>query len=95
MIGGIGGMGRSKVGEEGGEGAWATTMGCDGAALRFAAAFRCALLRTIRWGFVVFLEMRDLVFASAEMPKLVWLKSGADHPSTSAMAKTGAYFVRM
>jgi hypothetical protein len=29
------------------------------------------------------------------MPKLGWLGLGADHPSTSAIARTGAYFVRM
>jgi hypothetical protein len=41
-----------------------------GAAGRFVIAFRGAPLRTMPWGFFVFLETRDLTFASAEMPKL-------------------------
>ncbi len=48
MIGGIGGTGRSKVGEEEGDGSWATTTGFDGATGRFAIAFRGVRLRTTR-----------------------------------------------
>jgi hypothetical protein len=70
MMGGIGGTGKSKVGEEEGEGTWVTTMGFGCATGRFVIAFRGALLRTMRWGFFVFLETRGLTFASAEMPKL-------------------------
>ena len=48
MMGGIGGTGKSKVGEEEGEGTWVTTRGFGGATGRFVAAFRGALLRTMR-----------------------------------------------
>jgi len=71
MIGGIGGTGKSKVGEEEGEETWATTMGFGGVTGRIVIAFRGAFLRTMSLGFFAVLETWDLTFAPAEMPKLV------------------------
>lgn len=70
MMGGIGGTGKSTIGEEEGEGTWVTTMEFGDATGRFVIAFRGAPLRTMPWGFFVLLETRGLTFASAEMPKL-------------------------
>lgn len=70
MMGGIGGTGKSTIGEEEGEGTWVTTMEFGDATGLFAIAFRGAPLRTMPWGFFVLLETRGLTFASAEMPKL-------------------------
>jgi hypothetical protein len=90
----------SIIGLGGGTGGIATgtrvsITGLDGGIGGFAMTLRGTLLRTLTTCFFVFSMMRDFAFASAETPKLGWLKSGADHPSTSATATTGVYFVRM
>jgi len=93
MTEGGGRIGRSNIGAVADGETLASTLDLDDASRFFATALTGALLRTTRWCFFDFVWTRDFVFASAEIPKLGWLRLGADQPRTSAIARTGMYFL--